>query len=83
MRTSFIAIFILGLLQLSCTKKDDLTTTTFQVKIIKEICNDALVQLIDPSYKQYAENGFLFEDKLYDQVFLPGLVAKTEQKCKH
>jgi hypothetical protein len=47
MRTSFIALFILGLLQLSCTKKDDLNTATFQVKIIKEVCNDAIVQLTD------------------------------------
>ena len=69
MRTSFIALCILGLLQLSCTKKDDLTTATFQVKIIKEVCNDAIVQLIDTSYKQYTENGFAFEGKTYDHVF--------------
>ena len=61
MRTSFIALFLIGLLQLSCTKKDDLNTVTFQVKIIKEVCNDAIVQLTDTSFKQYAENGFAFE----------------------
>ncbi len=69
MRTSFIALFILGLLQLSCTKKDDLNTATFQVKIIKEVCNDAIVQLTDTSFKQYAENGFAFEGQNYDHVF--------------
>jgi hypothetical protein len=69
MRTSFIALFLLGLLQLSCTKKDDLNTATFQVKIIKEVCNDAIVQLTDTSYKQYAENGFAFEGQNYDHVF--------------
>lgn len=82
MRTSFIAIFILGLLQLSCTKKDDLTTTTFQVKIIKEICNDAILQLTDTSYKQYAENGFLFEGKLYDQVFFTRFSCEDRTKMQ-
>ena len=69
MRTSFIALFLIGLLQLSCTKKDDLNTVTFKVKIIKEVCNDAIVQLIDTSFKQYAENGFAFERQNYNHVF--------------
>ncbi len=69
MRTSFIALFLIGLLQLSCTKKDDLNNATFKVKIIKEVCNDSIVQLIDTSYKQYTENGFAFEGQNYNHVF--------------
>lgn len=82
MRTSFIALCILGLLQLSCTKKDDLTTATFQVKIIKEVCNDAIVQLIDTSYKQYTENGFAFEGKTYDHVFFTRFSCKDRTKMQ-
>lgn len=69
MRTIFISLVILGILQVACNKKDDLATATFRVKIIKEVCNDAIVQLIDTSYKQYAENGFAFERQNYNHVF--------------
>lgn len=82
MRTSFIALFILGLSQLSCAKKDDLNTATFQVKIIKEICNDAIVQIIDTNYKQYAENGFVFEGKIYDHVFFTRFSCEDRTKMQ-
>jgi hypothetical protein len=82
MRTFFFSLIILGFFQLACNQKDDLTTATFRVKIIKEVCNDAILQLTDTSYKQYAENAFLFEGKLYDQVFFTRFSCEDRTKMQ-
>ncbi len=82
MRTAFFTLVVIGILQLACNQKDDLTTATFRVKIIKEVCNDAIVQLTDSSYKQYAENGFMFEGKIYDQVFFTRFSCEDRSKMQ-
>ena len=69
MRIFIIGIIAFSFLQLSCTKDDNLTNTTFRVKIIREVCNDAIVQLVDKQSSAIAENGFPFEGKTYDNVF--------------
>jgi hypothetical protein len=69
MKKMLFAILAFSFLQISCNKEDDLTTDTFQVKIIKEICNDAIVQLVDSTSKANAENGFAFEGRTYNNVF--------------
>jgi len=82
MRTAFLTLVVIGILQMACNQKDDLTTATFRVKIIKEVCNDAIVQLTDSSYKQYAENGFVFEGKIYDQVFFTRFSCEDRSKMQ-
>ena len=67
---------------MACNQKDDLTTATFRVKIIKEVCNDAIVQLTDSGYKQYAENGFMFEGKIYNQVFFTRFSCEDRTKMQ-
>ncbi|MBA4259762.1 MAG: hypothetical protein C0446_11410 [Chitinophaga sp.] len=69
MKKMLFAILAFSFLQISCNKEDDLTTDTFQVKIIKEICNDAIVQLVDTQSKEYAENNFDFDGVKYNNVF--------------
>ena len=81
MKNILIAILAFSFLQISCNKADDLNTTTFRVKIIKEICNDAIVQLVDSTSNANAEDGFVFEGRTYDNVFSPPLVVQTKQKC--
>lgn len=82
MRTAFFTLVVIGILQLACNQKDDLATAIFRVKIIKEVCNDAIVQLTDSSYKQYAENGFMFEGKIYDQVFFTRFSCEDRTKMQ-
>lgn len=82
MRIILLFTILAGLLQMACNQKDDLTTATFRVKIIKEVCNDAIVQLTDSSYKQYAENGFMFEGKIYDQVFFTRFSCEDRTKMQ-
>lgn len=82
MKNILIVISAFSFLQISCNKEDDLVTTSFRVKIIKEVCNDAIVQLTDSSYKQYAENGFMFEGKLYDQVFFTTFSCSDKAKMQ-
>lgn len=69
MRNMLIAILAFGFLQISCNKEDDIETATFRVKIIKEICNDAIVQLVDIKSKKIAEDDFNFEGQNLDNVF--------------
>ncbi|MEO0066280.1 MAG: hypothetical protein RI983_1606 [Bacteroidota bacterium] len=69
MRTFIVGLIAFCFFQLSCTKNDNLTNTAFRVKIIKEVCNDAIVQLVDKQSTVYAENDFSFEGKYYDNVF--------------
>ncbi len=82
MRTFLITLMMVGFFHLACNQKDDLTTATFRVKIIKEVCNDAIVQLIDSTYKQYAENGFMLEGKIYDQVFFTRFSCQDRTKMQ-
>lgn len=82
MRTYIIGLIAFCFFQLSCTKNDHLTNTSFRVKIIKEICNDAIVQLEDKQSTIYAENGFSFEGKTYDNVFFTTFSCADKAKMQ-
>ena len=82
MKNMLIAILAFSFLQISCNKEDDLTTTTFRVKIIKEICNDAIVQLVDSTSKANAEDGFVFEGRTFDNVFFTTFSCADKAKMQ-
>ncbi|WP_026763003.1 hypothetical protein [Sediminibacterium salmoneum] len=82
MRIFIIGIIAFSFLQLSCTKNDNLTNTTFRVKIIKEVCNDAIVQLVDKQSSEIAENGFAFEGKTYNNVFFTTFSCADRNKMQ-
>ncbi len=82
MKSYLFAIIVLCFLKLSCTKNDDLETATFRVKIIKEICNDAIVQLVDIKSKKYAEDDFNFEGQKLDNVFFTTFSCQDRAKMQ-
>ena len=82
MKSYLFAIIVLCSLQLSCTKNDELETAIFRVKIIKEICNDSIVQLVDTQSKEYAENNFDFNGIKYDNVFFTTFSCADKAKMQ-
>jgi hypothetical protein len=82
MRRIILTLLSFSLLQLSCTKNDDLTVATFRVKIIKEICNDAILQLVDTKSSEYAENNFVFEGQTLDDVFFTTFSCEDRAKLQ-
>lgn len=51
-----------------CTKSE-ITEKVFRVKIIDEICSNAVVQIQDPALYQYGVNGYVNAGTMYDHVF--------------
>lgn len=82
MRRLIISILSFSLLQISCTKNDNLSLATFRVKIIKEICNDAILQLVDKKSTEYAEDNFVFEGQTLDNVFFTTFSCQDKAKLQ-
>lgn len=64
----WLVILSLVLASGSCTKAD-ISEKVFRVKIIDEVCGNAVVQIQDPALYQYGVNGYVNADATYDHVF--------------
>lgn len=51
-----------------CTKSGT-AEKGFRVKIIDEVCSNAVVQIQEPALYQYGVNGYVNADSTYDHVF--------------
>lgn len=69
MKNKFWAVVLLFLLAASSCNKSEVTEKVFRVKIIDEICSNAVVQIQDPALYQYGVNGYVSADSTYDHVF--------------
>lgn len=66
----FIVVLSFLLAGSGCDKSTaELENKTFQVKIINEICGNAVVQIQDSALYQYGVNGYVKADSTYDHVF--------------
>lgn len=53
-----------------CSKSaSELPDQPFRVKIIDEICGNAVVQIQDTAFFSYGVNGYVKADSVYDHVF--------------
>lgn len=57
------------LLAASSCSKSEISEKVFRVKIIDEVCTNAVVQIQDPALYQYGVNGYVNADSTYDHVF--------------
>ncbi|MEN9550055.1 MAG: hypothetical protein RIR12_2646 [Bacteroidota bacterium] len=66
-----LLILGIGIITLAaCTKDEtDLPTACVSVKLIKEVCGDAILQIQDSKYYNLGVDGFALEGKIYDHVF--------------
>lgn len=71
MKNIFFAVALLFLLAATgCDKSEsELTTQEFRVKIIDEVCSNAVLQIQDSVLYQYGTNGFVKNGVTYDHVF--------------
>lgn len=69
MKNKFLVVMLLCLLAASGCTKSDISEKVFRVKIIDEICSNAVVQIQDPALYQYGVNGYANADSTYDHVF--------------
>ncbi|MEN9550049.1 MAG: hypothetical protein RIR12_2640 [Bacteroidota bacterium] len=61
-----------------CTKNEsDLPTACVSVKLIKEVCGDAILQIQDSKYYNLGVDGFALEGKIYDHVFTTRFTCKS------
>ena len=61
-------MLVCSLIASSCSKSE-ISEKVFRVKIIDEVCSNAVVQIQDPALYQYGVNGFVSRDTTYDHVF--------------
>lgn len=71
MKLASIALLLLLTFTISsCDKSsDELKDQCFEVKILNEICGNAVVQILDEDLYQYGENGYQLDGVTYDHVF--------------
>jgi hypothetical protein len=66
---SVTLLLLLASALLSCDKSsDELKDQCFEVKILNEICGNAVVQILDQELYTHGENGYKFDDSNYDHV---------------
>jgi len=61
-------MLVCSLVASSCSKSE-ISEKVFRVKIIDEVCSNAVVQIQDPALYQYGVNGYVNADSTYDHVF--------------
>jgi len=67
--TSIALLFLLFSIS-SCDKSSsELKDECLEVKILYEICGNAVVQILDPKLYEYGENGYKLDGVTYDHVF--------------
>lgn len=71
MKLTFInLLLLLSLVFSACDKSSsDLKDQCVEVKILNEICGNAVVQILDPKLYDYGENGYQLDGVTYDHVF--------------
>ncbi len=63
-------ILLFSLIFSACDKSSgELQDQCFEVKILTEICGNAVVQILDPKLYAYGENGYQLQGVTYDHVF--------------
>lgn len=68
--TSLCLIILFTLTFSACDKSSgDLKDQCLEVKILNEICGNAVVQILDPKLYEYGENGYELDGVVYDHVF--------------
>lgn len=66
---SVTLLLLLASALLSCDKSsDELKDQCFEVKILNEICGNAVVQILDQELYTHGENGYKLDDSNYDHV---------------
>ena len=69
-KTLAIVLISIGFIGISCEKTEvAYITTPFKVKIIGEICGNAVVQIQDTAFYQYGMDGFTKDGVSYNHVF--------------
>ncbi|MBL0882605.1 MAG: hypothetical protein IBJ16_04525 [Chitinophagaceae bacterium] len=67
---SVTLLLLLSAAYISCDKSShDLKDACFEVKILNEICGNAVVQILDQKLYQYGEKGYKLNGITYDHVF--------------
>ena len=67
---SITLLLLLSFSLWSCDKSsDELKDECLEVKILDEICGNAVVQILDPKLYEYGENGYQLDGVTYDHVF--------------
>lgn len=69
MKNKFWVGILFVLLAGSGCAKSAVAEKIFRVKIINEVCSNAVVQIQDPALYQYGVNGYVTADSTYDHVF--------------
>ena len=67
---SITLLLLLSLGLWSCDKSsDELKDECLEVKILDEICGNAVVQILDQNLYEYGENGYQLDGVTYNHVF--------------
>lgn len=71
MKLTYISLMLLLLLAfVACDKSSsELKDQCLEVKILDEICGNAVVQILDPKLYEYGDNGYQLDGVTYDHVF--------------
>ncbi|HEY1019601.1 MAG TPA: hypothetical protein VGE25_11410 [Sediminibacterium sp.] len=69
MKNNFWVVLLSFLLAASSCSKSEISEKVFRVKILDEVCSNAVVQIQDPALYQYGVNGYVNSDSTYDHVF--------------
>ncbi|MBX9733525.1 MAG: hypothetical protein K2X37_05655 [Chitinophagaceae bacterium] len=70
MKKQIVALCLVIFLISGCTKNEtDLPAGCISVKLIKEMCGNAILQIQDSKYYNLGVDNFTFEGKTYDHVF--------------
>ena len=70
-KLTYISLILLLSLGFSACDKSssELQDQCFEVKILNEICGNAVVQILDPKLFDYGENGYQLDGISYNHVF--------------
>lgn len=78
---SITLLLLLSFSLWSCDKSsDELKDECLEVKILDEICGNAVVQILDPKLYEYGENGYQLDGVTYDHVFATRLSCADMSK---
>lgn len=69
-RSLFVFVHLFFLAVAGCSKSSsELPDQLFRVKIIDEVCGNAVVQIQDTAFFAYGVNGYVKADATYEHVF--------------
>jgi hypothetical protein len=67
---SITLLLLAAVFFIACDKStNEIKDQCFEVKILNEICGNAVVQIVDEKFYEFGENGYQLDGVTYDHVF--------------